>query len=126
MKALSRLDPWLPPLALMGVIFFLSDVPDLSSGLGALDLGLRKLAHLTEYALLTFLWWRVARERLARGPALAVACAIALAYAATDEYHQTFVAGRNGTPRDIAVDALGVAVAVVLVMRLRASRWRSP
>ena len=57
MRAL-RLDLWLPPLLLMGVIFFVSDQPSLNSGLGAIDLIGRKLIHFAEYALLTFLWWR--------------------------------------------------------------------
>ena len=38
MTLVSRLDPWLPPLALMGLIFFLSAQPNLSSGLGTWDL----------------------------------------------------------------------------------------
>ena len=37
MTVLRRLDPWLPPLALMGLIFFLSAQPNLNSGLGWID-----------------------------------------------------------------------------------------
>ena len=36
---------WLPPVALMALIFFLSAQPDLSSGLGTWDLVLRKIVH---------------------------------------------------------------------------------
>jgi hypothetical protein len=101
------------PLALMGLIFFLSDQPDLDSGLGTLDFILRKLAHMTEYALLTALWaW--ALHPLTRLN-LAIAATIAILYAISDEYHQTFVTGRSGTVRDVIVDALGVGIAIALL-----------
>ena len=112
-----------PPLLLMGLIFFLSAQPDLSTGLGDWDLALRKLAHMAEYGLLWFLWWRA----LAYGnPTAAIVgtVAIAVGYAATDEVHQSFVQGRHGTPVDVAIDALGVGLAglaVVLNARRRAA-----
>ena len=57
-RGIVRFFDFLPPLALMAVIFLLSAQPDLSTGLGFWDLVLRKLAHMTSYALLTLLWWR--------------------------------------------------------------------
>ncbi len=108
-----------PPVALMAVIFFLSAQPSLNSGLGDWDLILRKLAHMTEFGLLALLWWRA----LGR---LAPAVVIALGYAATDEWHQTFVAGRHGSPVDWLIDAAGVVLAVAAYRWLRASRARWP
>ena len=99
-----------PPLALMGLIFFLSAQPDLGTGLGTWDLILRKLGHMAEYGLLWFLWWRALGKRHA-GPAIL----ITLAYAATDEWHQTSVTGRNGTPVDWLIDASGVVLALLLL-----------
>jgi VanZ like family len=99
-----------PPLALMGVIFALSAQPDLGTGLGTADLIGRKLVHMLEYGLLWLLWHRALGWRHAWA-----AAAIAIGYAATDELHQTFVDGRQGTPRDVAIDALGVAVAATMV-----------
>ena len=110
---------FLPPLALMALIFALSAQPDLNSGLGGWDTVLRKGAHMTEYGLLWFLWWRA----LGYGHPVP-AIVIALGYAATDEFHQTFVAGRHGSPLDWAIDAAGVGIAGALVV-LRASRARS-
>ena len=117
-RLLSRLDPWAPPVALMAVIFALSAQPDLSTGLGVWDLIGRKIIHMSEYGLLCFLWWRAFR-RLATShrAALAVAFSVSLAYAGTDEFHQTFVHGRHGTPVDVAIDAAGMAVACLLVLR---------
>jgi VanZ family protein len=98
-----------PPLALMALIYALSAQPDLSSGLGDIDLALRKLAHMTEYGLLWWLWHRALGYRGA-----VVAAAIAIGYAATDELHQTSVEGRHGTPVDVLIDAVGVAIAAAL------------
>ncbi len=101
---------WLPPLALMALIFILSAQPDLNSGLGTIDLIGRKILHATEYGLLTFLWWRALRN-------IPLATAIAIAYACTDEIHQHFVHGRHATPVDVGIDALGAAVAAALIVR---------
>jgi VanZ family protein len=121
--AVSRLDPWAPPLVLVAVIWFFSSQPDLSSGLGVIDLVGRKMTHAGEYALLCFLWWRALRGRLAGRTALGLAFTLAVAYGAVDEYHQTLVAGRNGSPIDVGIDALGAALAV-LAIRYRLERPR--
>ena len=102
-----------PPLALMGLIFALSAQPDLGTDLGTADLIARKLVHMTEYGLLFILWLRALGWRAPWAAAL-----IALAYAATDEYHQTFVEGRHGTPVDVLIDATGVGIAYLLQRRL--------
>lgn len=121
MRAL-RLDLWLPPLLLMGVIFFVSDQPSLNSGLGAIDLIGRKLIHFAEYALLTFLWWRALVTVTSPGRAALFAFLLASGYAATDEYHQTFVEGRHGSPVDWVIDAAGAAL---VALKLRTVRVRN-
>jgi len=107
---LPTLKRCLPPLALMAIIFALSAQPDLNSGLGGWDTVLRKLAHAFAFGLLWWLW-----QRALGRPLLAVA--ITLAYAVSDEWHQSFVQGRNGSPLDVALDAVGIAFAVVLWRR---------
>jgi VanZ family protein len=110
----------LAPLALMVLIFWLSDRSDLDSGLGLLDFVLRKLAHATEFALLTLLWaWALRPVTRLNVPAAAM---ISLLYAVSDEYHQTFVEGRHGTSVDVLVDAIGVAIALALLRYHRAIR----
>jgi VanZ family protein len=117
MTLVGRLDLWLPPLALMGLIFFLSAQPDLSSGLGAWDVVLRKLAHAGVYALLFLLWWRALRDSGTESRALVAAWLITVAYSATDEWHQTFVDGRHGSPLDVLIDAGGASAAALWAMR---------
>ena len=119
---IRRVDPWLPPLLLMAVIFALSAQPSLDSGLGVVDLVGRKVIHFAEYALLTLLWWRALRTRMPADQAALAAFAIASLYALSDEYHQSFVEGRSGTPLDWAVDTAGAAAAAVWLRR----RSRSP
>jgi VanZ like family len=99
----SFVRSWLPVVAWAAVIFALSAVPDLGTGLGGWDLVLRKLAHATEYAVLGALLVR------ASGRA-GVAFGLGVIYAVSDEVHQSFVTGRHGAPLDVAVDALGIAL----------------
>jgi len=101
---------YLPPLVLMAIIFALSAQSDLNSGLGGWDTVLRKLAHMAEFGVLWLLWLRALGRPVA-------AAAITLAYAASDEWHQSFVEGRVGSPLDWAIDAAGVAIAVALWAR---------
>ena len=110
----GMLSRFAPPLLLMGLIFFLSAQPDLNSGLGSWDTILRKLAHMAEFALLWFLWWRALGYGNRLWPAL-----IAIAYAVTDELHQTTVEGRVGSPVDVLIDSAGVALAVLVARRAR-------
>lgn len=117
MKVGSALMLWLPPIALMVLIFWLSDQPDLTTGLGLADLIGRKILHFAEYALLCWLWWRALRTRLRPALAVTAALAISVAYAATDEYHQTFVEGRRGRPVDFAIDTLGAGLVAFVAFR---------
>ena len=114
MSAVSRFGP---PLALMGLIFYLSAQPQLGPDLGGLDLALRKLAHMIEYGLLFLLWRRALPGSTAWVPA-----AIAIGYAMTDETHQSFVEGRHGTPVDVLIDSVGVALAWLATRRMPVRR----
>ena len=121
MRAVGR---YAPPLAVMALIFALSATPDLSSGLGQWDLLLRKLSHITIYAVL---WLTLARAAGWRRPIAATV--LALLYACSDEYHQSLVQGRHGTPVDVAIDTFGMGLAAcgwVLHARRREARSTAP
>jgi VanZ family protein len=105
-----RLDLWLPPFVLMGVIFAMSAQPSLDSGLGVVDQIGRKLIHFGEYALLCFLWWRALASVTSPRRAALLAFVLASGYAITDEFHQTFVEGRHGNALDWLIDSAGAAV----------------
>lgn len=122
MRTVSALR-FIPPLALMGLIYFLSDQPDLSTGLGVWDLILRKIAHMSAYAALTLLWLRALGPYTRR--ALIWAVAIAFLFAISDEYHQTFVEGRHGSPVDVGIDTVGIVIAVLISRTRGFRRWGS-
>ena len=106
------LTVWLPVFAWAAVIFAFSSIPHLSTGLGTWDTVLRKGAHIAEYAILGALIYRaLGRE--------ALALAAGIAYAATDEFHQHFVVGRHASPVDVAIDAVGLSLGMLIWLWLR-------
>jgi VanZ family protein len=109
---------WLPVLVWAGVIFTFSSIPSLSTHLGTWDLILRKCAHMTEYAILAVLLLRATRSYRWAWP-------LAVAYACTDEFHQTFVRGRHGAPLDVGIDAVGALIGLYAWRRWSTGRSRT-
>lgn len=130
-----RLTIWLPPLAWMAVILWLSTgdfsaentggvlrpllqmlLPWASAGqLATAHELIRKAAHVTVYAVLVALWFiTLTRERRwsARTAAWA-ALTIALGWACVDELHQASEPSRTGSLADIAFDGAGALAAAV-------------
>ena len=109
---------WLPPLAWMGLLFVLSSQPTLPSAPGRWDVLLKKAGHVLAYGVLAWLYRRALCQRLGEGRAPAtlrvVSIGLAVAYGLSDEYHQTFVPGRNGNLLDVAVDGGGACGAMLL------------
>jgi VanZ family protein len=102
----AALRLWAPVVAWAAVIFVLSSLSDLGTGLGTWDLVLRKIGHAAEFALLGALLARaLGQDR--------IAFAAGVAYAVSDEVHQHFVPGRVGAWYDVAIDAAGVAIGIV-------------
>jgi VanZ family protein len=94
----------------MAVIFYFSSQSDASPGIGNFG---HIVAHFTEYFILTGLWaWALLPALGLR--ALGVAFVIAVVYAISDEWHQSFVPNRDSDPVDVLVDSAGVATALAL------------
>jgi VanZ family protein len=91
----------------------------------------RKGAHVAGYGVLAILVWRALRQPVRNDPrpwrwseALA-AWGVATAYGALDEFHQVFVASRDGKIQDVLLDSSGAALGLLMVWvigRLR-KRW---
>ena len=107
MSSRSIAQAWLPVVLWCVVIFAFSAVPSLGTGLGTWDLALRKLAHVTEYAILAILLVRACRR-----PPLALL--LGVLYSVSDEFHQTFVRGREGRPRDVLIDTIGLTIGLLV------------
>ncbi len=112
-KRSSWAGRWLPLLIAMGVIFFVSQQPstDLPS-FGLWDLAVKKTGHFLAYAGLALLALRAVWG--GQRPYLATALIVFL-YALSDEFHQTFTPGRNGTLVDVAIDMSGALTCLWLV-----------
>jgi VanZ family protein len=110
---------WLAVGIWMGLIYYLSS----QSSFAIFDLAWQRdvlgvAAHFMEYAVLAALLWLALRSvsSLARF-ALPGAFVLAVLFAISDEWHQSFVPGRYPDVWDVLVDALGAAVALWLVRR---------
>jgi VanZ family protein len=88
--------------------------------LNAIQFGIRKLGHLTEYAILAMLLWRALRSGTGWQMKMsilfliaALACAI---FAASDEFHQSFVPSRTSSPVDVMIDICGALVGLEICL----------
>lgn len=91
----------------------------------------RKTAHVSEYAILTGLVWRLvdsyrtATDGTAVWPNIRLTLLVVVLYAASDEFHQYFVPSREASVRDVFIDSFGAILALLLIRlaaRLRRQR----
>jgi VanZ family protein len=81
---------------------------------------MRKIAHVTVYAVLAILVWCALEEPSWRSPqawrwsSVALTLGIVIAYAVTDEIHQAFVPTRQGSPIDVLIDTAGGLLGLLL------------
>ncbi|KRE48187.1 VanZ family protein [Paenibacillus sp. Soil724D2] len=85
--------------------------------IGVIEFFIRKAGHVSEYAVLALLWSLALLAKPVKVVmALLTSSIISLVYAASDEWHQTFVKDRTGHGIDVAVDAIGILLAILLVL----------
>lgn len=113
----SRLAKWLPAMVLMVVIFLFSarpgsDMPDFDWA----DRIVKKGGHMIGYALLAWSYWNAfdfSKDKRW------LAWLMAVIYACTDEFHQSFTAGRYPSVWDVLIfDNLGALISLWLTTRL--------
>ena len=89
---------------------------------------IRKMAHLTEFAILAWLWWRALRKPTRHNPRTwswrIAGCALGavILYAISDEAHQHFVANRTASIRDVGIDTLGGMLGLGMLWLLHRKR----
>jgi len=139
------LTTWLPLIVWMGLIFAGSTdtgsaghtlgfvepllhwlMPGLpQESIDFLHFLIRKCAHITEYAVLGGLVLRAITSTRAfagkRWKIAGAALAVAALYAASDEYHQSFVPSRGASVQDVCIDTCGacIGIGVILLWRKR-------
>jgi VanZ family protein len=122
---------WLGVVIWMGVIFAFSN--QAHSGeitgqyLGPFNVVVRKTGHLSEYAILFFLLRRAFLCTVHGGiSSFVMPFAVAVLFAISDEYHQSFVAGRSSSASDVVVDSIGALIGFGLIrLWLRFSKCRN-
>jgi VanZ family protein len=110
---LALLVRWAPAVLWAALIFGLSSVSGLPPPPGGLT---DKHAHLIVYAVLcALLVWGLTDRAPARTtwPIAAAAAVLAALYGASDEWHQSFVEGRETSMLDLAADTAGAVLAGV-------------
>jgi VanZ family protein len=121
-----RLLRWLPAIAWMALIFWFSSqskLPRPDSDL--LNLLMRKTAHFCEYGMLALSYhWALGGATIIpttrSGRRRLLALLLALLYAISDEYHQSWTPLRHPSPIDVLIDTAGAATALWLLPRI----WR--
>jgi VanZ family protein len=137
---------WLPPLIWMALIFSVSTdlgsmqhtsriigpilrffSPTVSSQtIHDVQVVVRKTGHVTGYAVLAILVWRVRNRGMFTNGwtwrAAMFAELIALLYAISDEFHQSFVPTREASAVDVLIDCAGAAAGLLVVWMIGKAR----
>ena len=110
---MKKLIRFLPALLWMVVIFYFSSRSTTGIGTNTTNRFLiLKSFHLIEYAFLSFLLYFAFKK-----PKISIP--IAYLYALSDEFHQTFIAGRTGRFRDTLIDLLGILIGFLIFSLLK-------
>jgi VanZ family protein len=123
-RFLRLLFLWVPVVAYLGLIFYLSAQSSVPWASHYPD----KLLHALEYMALALLLARALNGGLGRVPAgrlLLWTWGACVVWAISDELHQKFVPGRDCDPLDATADAVGAALGL-LGMRLVLGFWHGP
>ena len=76
----------------------------------------RKIAHVTEYFLLAISVSFPLYVYGVRGIWLPLLAGfLCVGFAGLDEYHQSFVAGRGPSVRDVGIDSIGIFIGILMV-----------
>ena len=117
MDRMTWLKRWGPALMIMGLIFAASSIPsDIMPKVENYDVLVKKGGHILGYALFGLSLMRGQRQLCWQGYLLVVAGCVL--YAFSDEFHQSFVPGRNATLVDVAIDLTGCLIGLGVFSRI--------
>lgn len=109
---------WIPALTMMGVIFWVSAQP--GSELPSFDWAdriVKKSGHVVGYAMLALSYWYGLGMKCEHRW---LAWVLAVLFAVTDEFHQSFVPGRNASVWDVLIfDNLGALLAMWAAQKIK-------
>lgn len=125
-KAHHKLIYWLPSFIWMCLIFLMSSRTTVqASTVDWFDFVIKKTAHFIEYFILNtlFLYSMKKTTSFSKPRLVFTALFLTILYAASDEFHQTFVSGRTGKPRDVFIDSFGASVSALLFSKTKLSAF---
>lgn len=110
---------WLPPIAWMAFIFFLSSRRSVGVTQTYLyDFIIFKSLHVIEYAILFLLLFRALHSiKMRLDLRYVIAVAVSILYGASDEIHQLMTPTRTGRIRDIFIDTGGIILMYIVVRK---------
>lgn len=112
--------------ALLATSFVLSSIPDLDHRDGPVWRALFNAGHAPLFGAVAWCSYKTfSRGRDGSRAALTVAFVMAGLYAVFDEWHQSFVVGRDSSLLDLLIDFIGIAVVLIVLYR-RASLRAAP
>jgi VanZ family protein len=104
----STLSKWLPHISFT----YDHDFVTWQEPYGMLEFFIRKGGHVVEFAILCLLLGcALLAKPMKKSKALLSAALFSVLYAASDEWHQTFIPGRTGHAIDITIDSIGILLA---------------
>jgi VanZ family protein len=105
---------WAPAFVMMAAIFALSSLPaERLPFFGEYDLLVKKGAHALGYAMLGVAYFIALPSRLSPVYRGVLSFLMAVLFALSDEFHQSFVRSRHSSLRDVGIDSLGAALALL-------------
>ncbi len=111
----SPIVRWLLVIIWMSVIFAFSHQANSSEKtavvFGSFNIFARKMGHISEFGVLFLLLRYALRKHIELKKATYGAALLAILYAASDEWHQSFVPGRSACVEDVMLDSSAVLVA---------------
>lgn len=116
MEKWQKVKLWLAVIIWAGVIFWFSsrEINNPNIEFSWLDFVIKKTAHVIEYAIFYWLIFRAMSENGLKSSrkVLILSFLLAWLYSMSDEWHQTFVPGREGTLRDVGFDTIGMLLSL--------------
>lgn len=118
---LTKLKRWIPVLIWCGIIFFLSNQPNLPGPVDQnWDFIFKKTGHICAYGALFALTYRAFEKNTKHRVWMTfLVCTL---YALSDEYHQSFIPGRTPMLRDVGIDIIGMSLMWFFSVRLATSQ----
>lgn len=108
MKNSKKLTNYLAVLVWCGLIFILSNSPRITTvDSQVIDFALKKIAHFIEYFILGMLTYRATNNIL-------ISISFCILFAVSDEFHQSFIPGREPRVRDVIIDSFGSITAIII------------